>query len=105
MKSRDAQKKEEDGDKMETDGEEGKEEKSEVSAAELDNKALETIMGIVSSLAEQLPAPPEAAKAAEAFLNKLTEEESEKEKGIKLGPRDRHRVGRRETRCDFSSPS
>ena len=74
--------------------------KDEPSAAELDNKALEKIMGIVSNLAEKLPAPPEASSAAEAFLTKLKEEEESKSKEERaaVAARDRHRAGRRETR-------
>lgn len=87
--------------------EDEEEKKDEPSAVELDNKALEKIMGIVSSLAEKLPAPPEASNAAEAFLSKLKEEEENKAKDEQkaAAARDRHRAGRRETRCASHSQS
>lgn len=85
--------------------EEEEEKPDEPSSTELDNQALEKIMGIVSTLAQHLPAPPEATSAAEAFLSKLKEEEESKSKEEKhsSASRERHRGGRRETRLVPSS--
>jgi hypothetical protein len=76
---------------------EGEEEKPTETSADLDNKALEIIMGLVSTHAQQLPPPPEAVAAADSFLSSL-KEESEKSGRAEKPSRDRSK-GRRESRC------
>jgi len=79
---------------MDVDSKEG--EKPAESAAELDNKALETIMGLVSTHAQQLPPPPEAVAAADSFLSSL-KEESERSGRAEKSSKDRSK-SRREGR-------
>ena len=104
IEKRDAEEKQKENlNKMDIDGETGAEKDSGEDTADVENKALEKIMGIVSNLEETLPAPPEAA--AEAFLSKLATQEAERGKEERTSSRDRHRSSRREVRSDSRLPN
>ena len=104
IEKRDAEEKQKENlNKMDIDGEAGADKDSGEDTADVENKALEKIMGIVSNLEETLPAPPEAA--AEAFLSKLATQEAEHGKEERTSSRDRHRSSRREVRSDSRLPN
>ena len=73
---------------------------SDTEGEEADNKALETIMSLVSSLGPTLPPPPStAAAAADNFLASLKEEADQNARHEKHGIKDnKHR--RRDSRWD-----